>query len=159
MYTAQMPKATQPRKRPREFTSDQERRILEVARNVFDEQFKDKPSAQINFGRALGNLSQPSVSALLKGTYVPGVRRAEYIAHLAGYASLKEMIGPYLHMPDELQARRQMPNLETAIAFYGEEHWPAWTVAAARAGYFSGDDVSPLEWAQRLDKLAKSRPV
>ena len=151
------------RKREPTFTTDQERRLTEVAKKVFREQFKGKPKAQVSFGRALGKLSQSSVSALLNGTYVLGLKRAEYLAQLAGYDSLKDMIGPYLHDDDdadssaELVTRSKFANLEKCIEYHGATEWKPWVLAAARAGYYGDEDFTPKEWEKRLNSLQSSK--
>ncbi len=50
-----------------------------------------------------------------------------------------------------------LPQLETALDFYatwndGESRWTLATILAARSGAWA-HDVSPIEWAERLDEL------
>jgi hypothetical protein len=47
--------------------------------------------------------------------------------------------------------REELPNLETAIAYYQGKRWTAATVSAARMGLWP-DDPKPAEWAERLDE-------
>lgn len=153
-----------PRKRRPTFDLKQKKIIRDTARAVFEEKFKGKEAPQKKMGLALG-LSQTSVSALLLGTYVPSVQVAEEIALLAGYENLRALIGPYLHgerehvdgiepPPSSGPSLRTYPNLHKCIAFHGEDAWPAYVIAAAKAGYYA-DDVSPKDWVARLDALKK----
>lgn len=146
------------RKRRETFNTWQKAKLKHVANEVFDTKFKGKPSPQAKMALALGNLSQTSVSAMLAGKYTPSVQVAELLAQLAGVEDLRDLVGDYYvagETPDPpLVDGTPMPNLRACVAYHGTERWPAWVVAAAKAGAFS-DDVSPAEWEKRLDKLQK----
>jgi hypothetical protein len=159
-----MPRTT--RKRKPVFDLRQRRIIRDTARKVFEEKFKGKESPQKKMALAL-DLSQTSISALLAGTYVPSVQVAEDIAILAGFESIKDLVGPYYHATEDENppssgpslSSHAYPNLTKCIDFHGKDHWPAYVIAAAKAGYYE-DDVPPKEWTARLDalqKLLKSR--
>jgi DNA-binding XRE family transcriptional regulator len=151
-----------PRKRRPVFDLRQRRIIRDTARKVFEEKFKGKESPQRKMALALG-LSQTTISALLAGTYVPSVQVADDLATLAGYESIKDLVGPYYQHTAEENAppssgtslsSHAYPNLTKCIEFYGKEHWPAFVIAAAKAGYYA-EDVAPKEWPERLDSLEK----
>lgn len=151
-------------KRNREtFDRRQKTLIHKVSNEVFRDKFKGKDKPQTKMALALG-ISQTSVSALLRGDYTPSVPIAEELAVLAGYESLREMVGDYFQPGakegDEAQAVAAMvatgvkryPNLRVCVEFH-QRRWPAYVIAAAEAGFFRGEDVSPKEWEARLDGL------
>jgi len=153
-----------PKRRQPVYTLQQERLIKKIANKVFKERFKDKKlkEPQVKLGLALGDMSQSSVSAMLAGTYTPAPHFTENLATLAGYESLKEMIGPFAHpvsdeeedVPESSKSA-SFPNLRKCTDFHASARWHPWTIAAAKAGYFT-EDVAPDEWVKRLDSLEKS---
>lgn len=50
----------------------------------------------------------------------------------------------------------KFPNLKQTLGYWGQDRWHPAVVAAAWAGWWE-DDVSPPEWADRLDTLEKQR--
>lgn len=153
-------------KRNREtFDRRQKTLIHKVAREVFADKFRGKDKPQTKMALALG-ISQTSVSALLRGNYTPSVPIAEELAVLAGYESLREMVGDYFQPGtkegDEARAVAQMvatgvtryPNLRTCIEFH-QRRWAPYVIAAAEAGFFKGEDVAPKDWEGRLDELER----
>lgn len=144
------------------FTKEQHKLIQQAAVRVWEAQFKDLSSPQKKMALAL-KVSQQSVSNLLKGKYKPGLRVADEIATLDGKNTLEELVGPYGE--EEVAAasggeRRPVvehgpfANLNVCVQFFAStKHWSAWTVAAARAGFFGNSDFQPPEWASKLDKL------
>lgn len=140
------------------FTIDQETVIRFQANRVYQEQFKDRvDQPQAMMGRALANLSQSSVSAVLNGKQTLSPERGELLAKLAGFPSLRDMIGDFgasAIMGDATPPTGVYPNLKTCIDFHGEFTWPPWVIASARAGIFGADDVEPKEWARRLQELS-----
>lgn len=147
-----------PRKRRETFDAVQRATLWRTAQAVYDEKFRGKDKPQVKMGLALGGLSQSSISALLRRKYTPSVEVAEQLAHLAGLESLRDLVGDYYvaHPGEELtvEAFGSLPGLHACITYHGPTRWPAWVVAAAKAGAFP-DDVTPAAWAIRLDDLAK----
>jgi hypothetical protein len=146
------------------FTLDQEKMIRYYATRIYQEKFKDAtPRPQEMMGKALANLSQSSVSAVLLGKQTLSVERAELLAKLAGFESLRAMIGEFglvAAVSDQAGSGTVagggavwMQNLKKCVDYFGENNWPAWVVAAARAGIFGAEDVSPKEWERRLHAL------
>lgn len=114
---------------------------------------------------ALG-LTQPSLSALLRGQYKPGVSVARAIADLES-TTLEELIG--CDWAERLRAQRGpnqrelspgdgvYPNLSVCLAFHaGARQWSPWTIAAARAGLMGKTDYAPPEWPERLDLIERT---
>jgi DNA-binding XRE family transcriptional regulator len=150
------------------FSNVQHKLLQEAAIRVWESQFKGQKGGQKKMALSLG-VSQQAVSNLLRGTYRPGLRVANEIATLDGRNTLEELIGAYGKGDEEPEpatghkrpARSSadegaFANLTTCIRFFaGTRHWSAWTVAAARAGYFGGEDFEPPAWADKLDYLEK----
>lgn len=151
------------------FSREQHRLIQEAALRVWEVKFKGQPQAQKKMALAL-DVSQQSVSNLLKGKYRPGVRVAEEIATLDGRNSLEELVGVY-GKGDEGPASGEpesgprhaaessgaFGNLSVCIQFFSTtKHWSPWTIAAARAGFFGNADFAPPEWVPKLDHLEKA---
>lgn len=155
-----------PKRRHETFNRHQRAIIRKVANEVYEEKFKPLKAPQKNMALALG-LSQTSISALLKGAYVPSVQVAEELATLGGFSTLEEMVGKYYmrgraergEIPPSSESGSQLPrgtsNLRKCLEFYGRSHWKPWVVAAAEAGYFGDDDPSPTAWQKLLDDLEK----
>lgn len=148
------------------FTKEQQRLIQEAALRVWEVKFKGQPAAQKKMALAL-DITQQSVSNLLRGTYKPGVRVATEISILDGRNSLEELVGAYAtREEEEVPSGQRAPseagptpyaNLTTCIQFFAStRHWSPWTIAAARAGFFGNSDFSPPEWAPKLDNLEKA---
>ena len=138
------------------FDEGQKRLLWKTAHDVYEQQFKDKESPQKKMGLALG-ITQTTISALLRRKYTPSVHVAEQLSMLAGHEELEDLIGPYFlpNADDGVPPSRKgvYPKLRTCLDFHGRERWKPWTVAAAEAGYFGGEDVAPAEWERRLDQL------
>lgn len=146
------------RKRREAFNTWQQAKLRTVAHEVYEKKFKGHSEPQVKMGLALGGLSQTSVSAMLLGKYNPSVQVARELALLAGVERLEDLIGDY-YQPGEDEtppsaADHVLPNLRACVAYHGADRWPAWVVAAAKAGAFP-NDCSPAEWAKRLDSLQK----
>lgn len=116
---------------------------------------------QAELAAALG-LSQPALSNLIHGKWAPGIRTAQAIAQLDGYADVAGLIGPIVPqskgsaVPSSALSAERYPNLEACIAYWAPSKvWSPWTVAAARAGYWGDADLSPQDWAGRLDELER----
>lgn len=147
------------------FTKEQHRLIQEAALRVWELKFKGQAQAQKKMALAL-DVSQQSVSNLLKGKYRPGQRVAEEIATLDGRNSLEELVGVYGkgdEGPESKEVRKgfgedmSFANLSVCIQFFAStKHWSPWTIAAARAGFFGNADFSPPEWVPKLDMLEKA---
>jgi len=157
-----MPKRAQP-----VYSLDQEKILRRIGRRIFQDEFKTKKvkKPQVKFGLALGRLSQSSVSDWFVGKFTPGPQYMENLATLAGYESLKEMIGPFAHpasddddAPESSKSVIGLPSLRKCVEFHDAGRWKPWTVAMAVSGYFGGADVTPREWEKRLDKLEKDLP-
>lgn len=156
------------------FNDEQQEILHAAAKRVWKQKFQAENKTQEEFALSLG-LSQQSVSALLKGTYRPGLVPARAIANLDG-KTLEQLVGDFGHVqvtvvndkaPDSREpvallgpspitghAPGAFKNLDVCLQFYAAtKHWSAWTVAAARAGFFGNSDFAPPEWAGRLDKL------
>ncbi len=141
------------------FTDAQYRILLDTAKRV-RRNFKSQEDMALAIG-----IAQPSLSALLKGKWKPGVKNAKHIAQL-DQRTLEDLIGPYADV--EPPARRQkgaskmgeqamFPNLEVCIQFHsGKKSWSAWTLAAARAGYWGSQDIPAPDWEAKLDALEKT---
>jgi len=135
-----------------------------------------RPGGQEAMALALG-VSQQTVSALLDlkqtgNKYKPGFTVATAVANLDG-KTLDDLIGEYSHPeapedegPESATTRSRskrppavdesFPNLSVCVQFHAAtKHWSAWTIAAARAGYFGLSDFAPPEWAGKLDSLEK----
>lgn len=143
------------------FNEEQYEAIHSAAMRVWRRQFKDQPKSQIKMALALG-ISQQSVSKLLKGEYRPGIKVASEIAVLDGKEGLEELIGDFAMPATSPNAAyhaaggSSFANLDTCIAFHAPtKHWSAWTIAAARAGFFGNADFAPAEWAPKLDHLER----
>lgn len=150
------------------FNDDQMEIIQATARRVWKAKFQSEGKTQEDMALAIG-LSQQSVSNLLKGTYRPGVGPARQIALLAG-KTLEELVGDFAtENPRSIAPPREdrerlvtvglgaFKNLDVCIQFHSAtKHWSAWTIAAARAGYFGNSDFAPPEWAGKLDLLEKA---
>jgi transcriptional regulator with XRE-family HTH domain len=138
------------------FTEPQIRILRETAKRL-RRSFK----SQEEFALALG-VTQPSVSALIRGKWRPGITTAKAIAHL-DQTTLEELVGPYGKTEDAGHADAiantnapRYPNLEACIRFYaGTRSWAQWTIAAARAGFWGESDLPPPAWPERLDALEK----
>lgn len=102
------------------------------------------------------DITQPAVSALLKGRWKPGLSTARHIAAAVGM-QLEELIGDFeetttVKRPSTPVSPR--PNLEVCVAFHAEKRtWSPWTLAAARAGVFGPTDFAAPEWSSKLDAL------
>lgn len=137
------------------FSEPQFRVLLETAKRI-RKRFKNQDQMALALG-----IAQPSLSALLKGKWKPGVTTAKAIAQL-DQRTLEDLIGPYGESAEPKSARRTssssaFPNLETCVEFHsGSKHWSAWTIAAARAGFWGSRDVAPPEWSAKLDTLEKA---
>jgi|CXWL01.1.fsa_nt_gi transcriptional regulator with XRE-family HTH domain len=142
------------------FTEEQYEEIRTAAKRVWKYKFEAEGQTQRQMALALG-VSQQSVSNLLRGTYRPGLKIATEIATLDG-KDLEELIGSFPSTP-ERQATRDLhggpsafPNLDICIQFHAaSKHWSAWTVAAAKAGYFGLTDFAAPEWTTKLDGLER----
>jgi DNA-binding XRE family transcriptional regulator len=151
------------------FTKEQHRLVQEAAIRVWEAKFKGQPAAQKKMALAL-DVSQQTVSNLLRGTYRPSLRVADEISTLDGKNTLEELIGVYgTGDVDEDGARRRkkaddgealagpFANLDICIRFHAStKHWSPWTIAAARAGFFGNSDFSAPEWGPKLDQLEKA---
>lgn len=152
------------------FNDEQQEILHEAAKRVWKKKFQAEGKTQEDFALALG-LSQQTISALLKGTYRPGVVPARAIANLDG-KRLEDLVGDFGHVqitivdqaaPSQIEpiallgpgpTPGNFKNLDVCLQFYAAtKHWSAWTVAAARAGFFGNSDFAPPEWVGRLDKL------
>ncbi len=141
------------------FTEDQMDTIHAAATRIWRKQFKDQPKPQVKMALALG-ISQQSVSKLLKGEYKPGVKVATEIAVLDGKESLEDLVGEFGEAEAAPAAREHglagFANLDVCVQFHSAtKHWSAWTIAAARAGYFGHSDFAPPEWVGKLDSLER----
>lgn len=146
------------RKKRETFSAEQKLAIFRTANRIFNEKFKAKEKPQVKMGLAL-DISQTSVSALLRGEYVPSLKVAESLATLAGFEDVRSMIGGDYYVPgrelvDLDGSAKRYPNLRKCVDYH-EKRWPDWVIAAAQAGYFP-DDPSPDTWTQRLDALVRS---
>lgn len=146
------------RKKRETFSAEQKLAIVKAANRVFIDKFKGKEKPQVKMGLAL-DISQTSVSALLRGEYTPSLKVAESLATLAGYEDVRDMIGGDYYVPGrELvnldDGDKRYPNLRKCVDYH-QGRWAQWVIAAAQAGYFE-DDVSPDKWTQRLDALSKT---
>lgn len=154
------------------FTKEQIDILRAVARKIYKKDFewmkadkKAKPpklSGQEAMALALG-VSQQTVSSLVNphGKYNPGLKVATAIANLDNQ-TLEQLIGEFGESPPStpaLETAERTPsfrNLDTCISFHSHtKHWSAWTLAAARAGFFGQTDFPPPEWTTRLDSLEK----
>jgi DNA-binding XRE family transcriptional regulator len=136
------------------FTDEQ----IETLFAVLEKAAKDKKRFKNQEALALAvGLTQPSLSALLRHKWRPGVTTARAIANLAG-ETLEDMIGP-LDGPDAERPSTgalavAFANLETCIRFYsGTKSWSPWTIAAARSGFFGETDFPAPSWPEKLDGL------
>lgn len=140
------------------FSDKQQNLIRSHAQRVFEQDFSARPKPQYEFGQALDAWSQASVSSYLSGQMGISPGRAETLARLAGFASLRDMIGEYpakrsqMDTPEAQLAAARFPNLQVCVDFFGADHWPAWVSAVADAGFWK-EDCGPQEWAQRLNDL------
>lgn len=108
------------------------------------------------------HITQPSLSALMRGKFKPSVTLAKAIANLDSQ-TLEDLVGPYGESSAPSAkgsspfAASSFPNLEICIRFHsGQKHWAAWTVAAARAGFFGDEDFPGPSWVPHLDGLEKA---
>lgn len=136
------------------FTEPQIRILREATRKI-QKRFR----TQEELALALG-ITQPSLSALLRGKWKPGLTTARAIAHLES-TTLEELIGPYAGIQGESVSStaptQPYPNLEACLRFYsGTKAWAPWTVAAARAGICGETDLPPPSWPERLDMIEKA---
>lgn len=139
-------------------------RLLAAARRI-QKRFKN----QREMAEALG-ITQPSLSALLRGQYKPGVSLAHAIADLEP-TTLEQLVGvDWTGRFGAQRAARQRaanregdnryPNLSVCLAFHGGTRaWSPWTLAAARAGVLGETDYAPPEWAERLDLIERALAV
>lgn len=141
----------------RVFTDEQQAVLHSTALRVW-KRFKADGKTQEEMALAIG-VSQQSVSDLLKGSYRPGYRPAKMLANLDG-KRLEDLLEDFDEPVPETSSgppgRNGMGfvNLDTCIQFYAaSKQWSAWTIAAARAGYFGNADFAPPEWAGKLDAL------
>ncbi len=138
------------------FTDKQHEILLRAVKHASQDKKRFKNQEQLAL--AIG-MTQPSLSAYLLGKWRPGVTIARGIAHLEG-VTLEELVGEF-GVKDEGKTGAKVkksgyPNLETCIDFYASTHtWAAWTLAAARAGYFGPEDFPPPRWMEKLDGLEK----
>lgn len=142
------------------FTEEQQEVIRAAAQRVW-KKFKAEKKTQEDLALAVG-LTQQSISNLLKGTYNPSPVYARAIANLDG-KTLEQLIGDWATPEAQLPAGYQdanagnFANLDICIKFYAStKHWSAWTIAAARAGFFGNADFAPPEWAGKLDALERA---
>jgi DNA-binding XRE family transcriptional regulator len=142
-------------KRQPPFTLAQYKILQETAKKV-----KRGFAKQEEMALALG-ITQQSLSALIAGRYNPGLRVAVNLANLAE-RKLEDLIGPYdtpstpstHEKPGDQFLQPGMHNLDICVRFHlGVKAWSAWTIAAARAGFFGPADHHPSEWARKLDTL------
>ncbi|MBA2685295.1 MAG: helix-turn-helix transcriptional regulator [Gemmatimonadaceae bacterium] len=142
------------------FTEEQHEVLHACALRVW-KRFKAEKKTQEDMALALG-ISQQSVSDLLKGSYRPGYRPARMLANLDGKKLEQLLEGFSLDVEPGADAVTPRPlssfaNLDVCIQFYASsKHWSAWTIAAARAGFFGGADFAPPEWAAKLDILERA---
>lgn len=148
------------------WTTEQKEVLHATALRVWKAKFKDlrkdgdRPGGQEAMALALG-LSQQSVSALLKGTYVPGIKIARNLANLDG-KTLEQLVGDFEDDDVPLQPGLAFnggtfANLDVCVRFFAStKHWSPWTIAAAKAGFFGNADFAPPEWAIKLDHLEKA---
>jgi transcriptional regulator with XRE-family HTH domain len=144
------------------FTDEQRDILRATARRIWLDRFKKQGKTQEEFALSLG-ISQQSASALIRGEYNPGLKPAKALANLEG-TTLEQLIGDYAETsvqpgsgPTHHSGSSTFKNLDICIGFYASsKHWSAWTVAAARAGFFGQSDFAPPEWAGKLDALEKS---
>lgn len=140
--------------------TDEQQEILHAAALRVWRKFKAEGKTQKELALALG-LSQQSVSALIKGTYRPGLKVATEIALLDG-KELEDLVGDFAAPKPAPESRpggtsSGFRNLDVCIQFHAaSKHWSAWTIAAARAGFFGASDFAPPEWAGKLDHLEKA---
>lgn len=139
------------------FTEEQMDTIHMAAQRVYRRQFKDQPKPQVKMALALG-ISQQSVSKLLDGVYRPGIKVATEIAVLDGKEDLEDLIGPYTVPSSAPKSMADgMPNLDACVQYHtGQKSWSAWTIAAARAGFFGPHDLPAPMWEGKLDHLEKA---
>ena len=78
------------------FNEEQQEILHATAKRVWKLKFQAENKTQEEFALALG-LSQQSVSALLKGTYRPGLVPARAIANLDG-KTLEQLVGDFGHV-------------------------------------------------------------
>lgn len=145
------------------FTLEQEKIVRYFMNRVYQEQYKDQTEQpQAMMGKALANLSQSSVSAVLNGKQTLSPERGELLAKLAGFENLRAMIGDYgpsatmgetVATSDTMNIQARFPNLRKCLEYHGERSWQPWVVAAARAGIFGEVDVDPKIWEKRLHDL------
>lgn len=118
-------------------------------RQVFAELLRKHKNNKAALSRAL-SISATAVLNIEKGG---GISRetALAIAKAAGVAPVELLGEEELHRLG--LTANAFPNLEACLAYHGTHRWTPAAIAAARAGAFA-DDVSPSDWATRLDKIA-----
>jgi len=138
--------------------TDEQHQVLHAAALRVWKRMKLDGKTQEDMALALG-ISQQSVSDLLKGNYRPGFKPARAIANLDG-KKLEQLLDGFA--ADDAPAPAHVAagafaNLDVCIQFHAAtKHWSAWTIAAARAGFFGNSDFAPPEWAGKLDALEKA---
>ena len=141
------------------FTPKQHDLLLRVVQEAVKDKKRFKNQEQLAL--AIG-ITQPSLSAYMKGKWKPGVKIARAIAHLDGQ-TLEDLVGPFATAADEPTPKKgraasasRYPNLETCIEFHAStREWSPWVLAAARAGYFGPEDFVAPKWPEKLDSLEK----
>jgi len=129
------------------FTDEQVEILMGVLRRAV-KRFKN----QTDLAKAL-HITQPALSALLKRKWDPGLTTAQYIAEL-DQSTLEDLLPGFKAPPSA--AALEFPNLEKVIGYHEDEaRWTAWTIAAARAGFWEAD-ASKAEWVTRLDSLDRA---
>ncbi len=143
------------------FTEEQKETIHAAARRVYRKHFEGQSrQPQVKMALAL-DISQQSVSKLLRAIYVPSVKVATQIAILDNKETLEELIGEYATTPSSALPPVHVnssdhPNLEKCITWHEDENrWKPWTIAAARAGYYGPADFPKADWVAKLDALEK----
>lgn len=153
-------KAASSRRRTETFNAVQRNLLWSTAQSVYETKFVGRERPQVKMALALG-IAQTSVSALLHRRYTPSVQVAEQIAHLAGLESLRDLVGEYyVRSPGRdltVESFGSFHNLHECVLEHGVSAWPAWVIAAAKAGAFA-DDVSASHWKRRLDSLSEKMP-
>lgn len=142
------------KKRDSIFSDAQARTLVETVAKA-RKKFKNQEELALAIG-----ITQPSLSNFLRGKWRPGLGTAQAIAHLDG-RTLEELVGPVRieRAPDSSPSMGapRFPNLEVCVRFHdGTRSWSAWTLAAAREGYFGEKDLPAPSWAAKLDELEAS---
>jgi len=142
------------------FTEKQHALLLGAVRRASED--KKRFKNQEHLALAL-HITQPSLSNLMNGKWKPGLTVARAIAQLEGM-TLEDMVGPFGELEEPPQAKRRQrqggphyPNLEVCLDFHAStREWAAWTVAAARAGFFGPEDYPPPKWPEKLETLDRA---